>query len=299
VTTGSWTQRPPSIINLKIMASAFHDPLSPFSDPHRDAPWPTTPHTTADLPPTLVRNPSAHSQVAPIDTGISSSTNGVIGTGPWGKEPQIYGQPEPGLISPQTTKPSNGQPLEKPEPYLRVRITALDRNRRDTLVRFDAQVSLHGRTRTLVLTDTQTNLSNFTGTTYRNISRTYAEFQRFYEQIVYSNPQTIIPALPLPQTAAPTDDEGAQHHSVHSPFTHFPPDDRLVKVMLQRWFTRVCEDPILLNDEELRSFIESDFGVRALVSTVRPPSHVLIVSANAAQTPPNRFRVQPLESPPP
>lgn len=31
--------------------------------------------------------------------------------------------------------------------------------------------------------------------------------------------------------------------------------------MLQRWFTRVCEDPILLSDEELRSFIESDFGV--------------------------------------
>ena len=31
--------------------------------------------------------------------------------------------------------------------------------------------------------------------------------------------------------------------------------------MLQRWFSRVCEDPILLSDEELRSFIESDFGV--------------------------------------
>lgn len=30
--------------------------------------------------------------------------------------------------------------------------------------------------------------------------------------------------------------------------------------MLQRWITRVCEDPILINDEDLRSFIESDFG---------------------------------------
>jgi hypothetical protein len=30
--------------------------------------------------------------------------------------------------------------------------------------------------------------------------------------------------------------------------------------MLQRWFTRVCEDMILVYDEELRSFIESDFG---------------------------------------
>lgn len=30
--------------------------------------------------------------------------------------------------------------------------------------------------------------------------------------------------------------------------------------MLQKWITRVCEDPILLHDEDLRSFVESDFG---------------------------------------
>ena len=30
--------------------------------------------------------------------------------------------------------------------------------------------------------------------------------------------------------------------------------------MLQRWITRVCEDPILVHDEDVRSFIESDFG---------------------------------------
>ncbi|KLO10135.1 hypothetical protein SCHPADRAFT_916441 [Schizopora paradoxa] len=104
----------------------------------------------------------------------------------------------------------------------------LDRNRRDILVRFDAQ----------------TNLPNFTGTTYRNISRSYTEFQQFYESIVHSNPQTIVPALPLAQTSAPTDEE----------------DDRLVKLMLQRWLTRVCEDTFLMRDEDTRSFIESDFG---------------------------------------
>lgn len=53
-----------------------------------------------------------------------------------------------------------------------------------------------------------------------------------------------MPALPLAQTSAPTDEE----------------DDRLVKIMLQRWLTRVCEDPFLMRDEETRSFIESDFG---------------------------------------
>jgi hypothetical protein len=90
----------------------------------------------------------------------------------------------------------------------------------------------------------QTNLSNFTGTAYRNVSRSYVEFQQLYDALTHNNPQTIIPALPLAQTSAPTDEE----------------DDRLVKILLQRWFTRVCEDMILVYDEELRSFVESDFG---------------------------------------
>lgn len=94
----------------------------------------------------------------------------------------------------------------------------------------------------------QTNLPNFTGSTYRNISRSYAEFQQLYDGVVYNNPQTIVPALPLAQTSAPTDEE----------------DDRLVRIMLQRWLTRVCEDPFLMRDEELRSFIESDFGYQPM-----------------------------------
>ena len=50
----------------------------------------------------------------------------------------------------------------------------------------------------------QTNLSNFTGTTYRNVSRSYYEFQQFYEAVIQNNPQTIVPALPLART---------QHHA--------------------------------------------------------------------------------------
>ena len=42
-------------------------------------------------------------------------------------------------------------------------------------------------------------------------------------------------------------------------------DDRLVRIALQRWFTRVCEDSILQQDNEMRSFIESDFGVSPLI----------------------------------
>ncbi|PCH40880.1 hypothetical protein WOLCODRAFT_137052 [Wolfiporia cocos MD-104 SS10] len=210
------------------MMSAF-DPLSNgFAS--EEPPWPTTPHTPNTPIPNLPRpSPSL------LDTSRANSSGGL-----YGKEPQIYGQPEPGLISPRITTASNGMKFERAEPYLRVRITGLDRNRRDILVKFDAQ----------------TNLANFTGTTYRNVARSYLEFQQFYESIINTTPQTIVPALPLPRTSAPTDEE----------------DDRLVKIMLQRWLARICEDPILIHEEELRSFIESDFGYQPTPNVRRKTS---------------------------
>ncbi len=45
-------------------------------------------------------------------------------------------------------------------------------------------------------------------------------------------------------------------------------DDRLVRIVLQRWFSRVADDPQLQKEDELRSFIESDFGY----NPIPPPS---------------------------
>lgn len=111
------------------------DPLSSTSsifanaDDHSTPPWPTTPHSPHEPIPNLRRAPSP-----------SVTTHKIPSDGLFGKEPKIYGAPEPGLISPQTTIGSNGVKFEKSEPYLRVRITGLDRNRRDILFKFDAQV---------------------------------------------------------------------------------------------------------------------------------------------------------------
>ena len=107
------------------------DPLSPTSSvfggtDSQDPPWPTTPHPTGSPIPNLRR---ALTPVPPTpDKGPSP--------GLYGKEPQIYGQPEAGLIAPPVTVGS------KAEPYLRVRINGLDRNRRDILVKLDAQVCI-------------------------------------------------------------------------------------------------------------------------------------------------------------
>lgn len=108
----------------------MYDPLGSASSPafgNFDSipPWPTTPHTPNSPIPNLRR---------------AATPDRISDPSPFEKQPQIYGQPEPGLISPATNPASNGGHFEKPGPYLKVRITGLDRNRRDILVRFDAQV---------------------------------------------------------------------------------------------------------------------------------------------------------------
>lgn len=112
----------------------MYDPLhSGFEDD--TPPWPTTPHTPNEAVPNLRRAPS------PAPSSLNSQT---LDKGPtpglYGKEPQIYGAPEPGFVSPEASIASDGTKLEKLGPYLRVRITGMDRNRRDILVRLDAQV---------------------------------------------------------------------------------------------------------------------------------------------------------------
>lgn len=42
--------------------------------------------------------------------------------------------------------------------------------------------------------------------------------------------------------------------------------------MLQRWLGRICEDPILIAEEEVRSFVESDFGYQPAPVTRRKTS---------------------------
>jgi hypothetical protein len=112
---------------LSSTSSVFGDTDSPVTPP-----WPTTPHPPGSPVPNLRR---ALTPVPPTpDKGPSP--------GLYGKEPQIYGQPDAGLISPRGTVGPNGIKYEKAEPYLRVRINGLDRNRRDILVKLDAQVCI-------------------------------------------------------------------------------------------------------------------------------------------------------------
>jgi hypothetical protein len=111
------------------------DPLgstaSIFADDDATPSWSDTPHVPTS--PISTSRPAASSPTP--TTPDKGPPDGI-----YGKEPQIYGKPEPGLISPSENVASNGEKFEKPEPYLKVRITGLDRNKRDILVKLDAQV---------------------------------------------------------------------------------------------------------------------------------------------------------------
>ncbi|KAJ8296205.1 Vacuolar protein sorting-associated protein 17 [Rhodotorula toruloides] len=126
---------------------------------------------------------------------------------------------------------NGGQGPQQREGFIRIRIMGLERNRRDIYIKFNAE----------------TNLPNFHHSSYRSISRSYGEFMSLVSALSVTCPQSIIPALPLAQTSAASDEE----------------DDRLIKAAFQKWVVRVMSDPAVVRDEEMRSFIESDFGYTA------------------------------------
>ncbi|ELU45566.1 vacuolar protein sorting-associated protein vps17 [Rhizoctonia solani AG-1 IA] len=189
------------------------DPLGTPSLPA----WPATPHTP---------NSPGPQPTLPLPRPASPLPPSQIVGGP-PKEPQIYGQPTPGLLSPQLNTTANGSKLEREGQYLRVRITGLDRNRRDIIARIDAQNFRDLQSRL----PTAPHKPLFLLSHYHRLRHPQMKKASSHE----SNSRDIL--LIIIQT-----------------------DDRLVKVALQRWFTRVCEDQVLMREDEVRSFIESDFG---------------------------------------
>ncbi|GAA5993174.1 hypothetical protein JCM10908_001324 [Rhodotorula pacifica] len=140
-----------------------------------------------------------------------------------------YGPPEPASSSSAATSNNpHHQQHQAKEGFIRIRILGIDRQKKDMYIKFNAE----------------TNLPNFHHSSYRSLSRSYTEFSHLVSALSVTCPQSIVPALPLSQTSAATDEE----------------DDRLIKVAFQKWAVRVTSDPAAIRDDETRSFIESDFG---------------------------------------
>ncbi|KAH0371627.1 vacuolar protein sorting-associated protein Vps17, partial [Aureobasidium melanogenum] len=137
------------------------------------------------------------------------------------------------------------QPQQPRKQYkLQAKITALERTgRKDPVLRFDVY----------------TNLPKFRTTQFRDVRRTHSEFVKFADHLISSNPEAFVPAVPPPLTAAGVGTEE---------------DEVRVKASMQRWLNTVCSNHILMRDEEMVFFVESDFGYSPVVRRKQPATGV-------------------------
>ncbi|KAI4162930.1 MAG: hypothetical protein LQ342_003441 [Letrouitia transgressa] len=131
-----------------------------------------------------------------------------------------------------------------PQYKLQAKITSLERpGRKDLILRFDVH----------------TNLPKFRTTQFRDVGRTYSEFSKLADHLISANPEAFVPALPAPLTSA-----GAGTAE----------DESRVKANIQRWLNYVCENEVLMRDEEMMFFVESDSGYSPVMRMKQPATGV-------------------------
>jgi len=131
-----------------------------------------------------------------------------------------------------------------PQYKLQAKITGLERTgKKDPILRFDVY----------------TNLPKFRTTQFRDIRRTHSEFQKLASHLTASNPEALVPAVPPASSSAGmgTDEDEAR-----------------TKTALQRWLNVICSNDVLMRDEEMIFFVESDFGYSPVVRKRQPATGV-------------------------
>ncbi|KAF7877353.1 hypothetical protein EAF04_001035 [Stromatinia cepivora] len=137
-----------------------------------------------------------------------------------------------------------GHHAPAPHYKLQAKITGLERTgRKDPILRFDVH----------------TNLPKFRTTQFRDVRRTHSEFIKLADHLISSNPEAIVPAVPpaLTSAGAGTDEDEAR-----------------VKASLQRWLNYVCSNDVLMRDDEMVLFVESDFGYSPMLKRKQPATGV-------------------------
>lgn len=105
------------------------------------------------------------------------------------------------------------------------------------------------------LTACQTNIPKFRTTQYRDVRRTHSEFVKLAEHLLSANPEAFVPAVPPPVTPAGAGTEE---------------DEVRVKTSMQKWLSCVLNNDILIQDDEVVLFVESDFGYSPVVRLKQP-----------------------------
>ncbi|OBT41160.1 hypothetical protein VE00_09072 [Pseudogymnoascus sp. WSF 3629] len=153
-------------------------------------------------------------------------------------------QPHPGQDAQRQQRAPQPAARQGPHYKLQAKITGLERvGRKDPILRFDVH----------------TNLPAFRTTQFRDVRRTHSEFIKLADHLISSNPEAIVPAVPpaLTSAGAGTDEDEAR-----------------VKASLQRWLNYVCGNDVLMRDDEMVLFVESDYGYSPMVKRKQPATGV-------------------------
>ncbi|KAL2206471.1 vacuolar protein sorting-associated protein vps17 [Sarocladium strictum] len=159
------------------------------------------------------------------------------------QSPQLESGHAPAQASQQEVADRTRRPAQ-PQYKLQAKITGLERTgKKDPILRFDVH----------------TNLTRFRTTQYRDVRRLHSEFVKLAEHLISANPEALVPAVPPPVTSA-----GAGTDE----------DESRVKALMQRWFNYVCSSEVLMRDDEMVLFVESDFGYSPVVKMKQPATGV-------------------------
>ncbi|KAL5117579.1 Vacuolar protein sorting-associated protein 17 [Pleosporales sp. CAS-2024a] len=186
----------------------------------------------------------------------TASSNGDEAPPPRGAA-QDAPQPQPQQQAPPTPVQQPRAQTQQPPRYhgiraprqqqhyrLQAKVTGLERNgKKDPVLRFDVY----------------TNLPKFRTTQFRDVRRLHSEFVKLHEHLVSACPEAMVPAVPAATTSA-----GAGTDE----------DETRLKASLQRWLNIVCSNDILMRDEEMVFFVESDFGYSPVVRRKQPATGV-------------------------
>jgi hypothetical protein len=203
--------------------------------PTPQKPVPPSSPLPSPSPQTPVRATAANydlppSATFPVSPRTPSSAKPLSPRSPFNSEAHLPSAQRVNLHDDGPPPAAKPPPAEPREAYVKIRVLGMDRAKKDVWVKLDAA----------------SNLPAYHSTHIKAFSRSFAEFVALHMALTANHPQAIVPAVPIPATSAATEDE----------------EDRLLKLQFQRWVDRITRNPDLIRDEELRSFLEANFGVR-------------------------------------
>lgn len=127
---------------------------------------------------------------------------------------------------------------------IQAKITGLERTgKKDLILRFDVH----------------TNIPKFRTTQYRDVRRTHSEFVKLAHHLISANPEALVPAVPPPLTPAGAGTEE---------------DEIRVKASMQKWMNYILSNDVLIQDDEVVLFVESDFGYSPVMKMKQPATGV-------------------------